>query len=123
MKETTFTSEEHVRRAQIAAMALGLIHALESGVLDTETPQKLLFRPGIFEKYKDDPEIYRLLNLGEELCWTVWKTLPEFREESVNEIKELCLKILSQESEVIQNDLLKKTALAKRVRRDQGDRE
>ena len=96
MKEKVFTPEEHVHRAQIAAMALGLIHALESGVLDTETPQKLLFRPGIFEKYKDDPDLYRLLNLGEELCWTVWKTLPEFREESVNEIKELCNKILSE---------------------------
>ena len=121
MKEKVFTPEEHVSRAQIAAMALGLIHALESGVLDTETPQKLLFRPGIFEQYKDDPDLYRLLNLGEELCWTVWKTLPEFREESVNEIKELCRKILSQESEVIRNDLLKKTALAKRVCRDRSD--
>ena len=95
MKETTFTPEEHVRRAQIAAMALGLIHALESGVLDTETPQKLLFRPGIFEKYKDDPEIYRLLNLGEELD-TIVRTLPEFKERSIAEIKELCNKILSE---------------------------
>ena len=120
MKEKVF-DQEH--RCRIAAMALGLVDAIESNVIDTETAQKLLFRPGIFEKYKDDPDLYRLLNLGEELCWTVWKTLPEFWEESVNEIKELCLKILSQESEVIQNDLLKKTALAKRVRRDQGDRE
>ena len=95
MKEKAFTQEELIRRAQIAAMALGLIHALESGVLDTETPQKLLFRPGIFEKYKDDPDLYRLLNLGEELCWTVWNNSPEIREVSVKEIKDLCYRILS----------------------------
>lgn len=96
MKEKLFTTDEHIRRAQIAAMALGLIEALQNGIIDTEAPQKLLFRPGIFEKYKDDPEIYRLLNLGEELCWTVWDSLPESVEESVNEIKELCRKILSE---------------------------
>ena len=94
MKEKAFTQEELIRRAQIAAMALGLIHALESGVLDTETPQKLLFRPGIFEKYKDDPDLYRLLNLGEELCWTVWHSIPEAREESLRDIKEIAYRIL-----------------------------
>ena len=94
MKEKVFTPEEHVRRAQIAAMALGLIHALESDVLDTETPQKLLFRPGIFEQYKDDPDLYCLLNLGEELCWTVWHSIPEAREESLRDIKEIAYRIL-----------------------------
>ena len=93
MKEKTFDKE---LRCRIAAMALGLIDALENGAISTDAAQKLLFRPGIFFKYEDDPEVFHLLNLGEELCWTVWKTLPEFREESVNEIKELCNKILSE---------------------------
>ena len=94
MKEKTFTQEELIRRAQIAATALGLIEAIETGVIDTDTAESLLFRPGVFEKYKDDPELYRLLNLGEELCWTVWHTLPEAREESLREIKEIAYRIL-----------------------------
>ena len=61
MKEKVF-DQEH--RCRIAAMALGLVDAIESNIIDTETAQKLLFRPGIFEKYKEDPELYRLLNLG-----------------------------------------------------------
>ena len=92
MKEKVF-DQEH--RCRIAAMALGLVDAIESNTIDTETAQKLLFRPGIFEKYKDDPEIYRLLNLGEELD-TIVRTLPEFKERSIGEIKELCNKILSE---------------------------
>ena len=60
-------------------MALGLVDAIESNTIDTETAQKLLFRPGIFEKYKDDPDLYRLLNLGEELDTIVdaAKAIPE----------------------------------------------
>ena len=76
-------------------MALGLVDAIESNTIDTETAQKLLFRPGIFEKYKEDPDLYRLLNLGEELD-TIVRTLPEFKERSIGEIKELCNKILSE---------------------------
>ena len=94
MKEKTFTKEELTRRAQIAATALGLIEAIENGVIDTDTAESLLFRPGIFEKYKDDPELYRLLNLGEELCWTVWHSLPEAREESLRDIKEIAYRLL-----------------------------
>lgn len=94
MKEKTFTQEELARRAQIAATALGLIEAIDNGVIDTDTAESLLFRPGIFEKFKDDPEIYRLLNLGEELCWTVWHSLPEAREESLRDIKEIAYRIL-----------------------------
>ena len=96
MKEKTFTKEEQTRRAQIAATALGIIEAIENGVIDTDTAESLLFRPGIFEKYKDDPELYRLLNLGEELCWTVWDDLPDFREQSLQEIKTLGNKILKE---------------------------
>jgi hypothetical protein len=94
MKEKTFTKAELTRRAQIAATALGLIEAIENGVIETDTAESLLFRPGIFEKYKDDPELYRLLNLGEELCWTVWHSLPEAREESLRDIKEIAYRIL-----------------------------
>ena len=94
MKEKAFTHEELTRRAQIAATALGLIDAVENGVIDTDTAESLLFRPGVFEKYKDDPELYRLLNLGVELCWTVWHTLPEARENSLWEIKEIAYRIL-----------------------------
>lgn len=92
MKEKVF-DQEH--RCHIAAMALGLVDAIESNIIDTKTAQKLLFRPGIFEKYKEDPELYRLLNLGEELD-TIVRTLPEFKERSIGEIKELCNKILSE---------------------------
>ena len=97
MKEKVF-DQEH--RCRIAAMALGLVDAIESNTIDTETAQKLLFRPGIFEKYKEDPELYRLLNLGEELCWTVWNNSPEIREVSVKEIKDLCYRILSDAPKV-----------------------
>lgn len=92
MKEKVFDKEH---RCRIAAMALGLVDAIESNTIDTETAQKLLFRPGIFEKYKDDPDLYRLLNLGEELD-TIVRTLPDFKERSIAEIKELCNKILSE---------------------------
>lgn len=94
MKEKTFDKEH---RCRIAAMSLGLIDALENGAITTDAAQKLLFRPGIFFKYEDDPEIFRLLNLGEELCWTVWNDSTEIRGVSVKEIKELCLKILSED--------------------------
>lgn len=94
MKEKVFDKEY---RCRIAAMALGLIDALENGAISTDAAQKLLFRPGIFFNYEDDPEIFRLLNLGEELCWTVWNNFPEIRDVSVKEIKELCLKILSED--------------------------
>ncbi len=96
MKERTFTPQEHIRRAQISGMALGLINAIEANVITTDTAQTLLFRPGIYEKYKDDPDLYRLLNLGEELD-TIVRTLPDFKEKSIAEIKELCRKILSEE--------------------------
>ncbi len=92
MKEQTFDKE---LRCRIAAMALGLVDAIESNTIDTETAQKLLFRPGIFEKYKEDPELYRLLNLGEELD-TIVRTLPDFKERSIADIKALCNKILSE---------------------------
>ncbi len=92
MKEKTFDKE---LRCSIAAMALGLVDAIESNTITTETAQKLLFRPGIYEKYKDDPDLYRLLNLGEELD-TIVRTLPEFKEKSIADIKELCYKILSE---------------------------
>ena len=94
MKEKAFTQEELIRRALIAATALGIIEAVGNGVIDTDTAESLLFRPGIFEKYKDDPELYRLLNLGEELCWTVWHSIPEAREESLRDIKEIAYRIL-----------------------------
>lgn len=94
MKENTFDKE---RRCHIAALSLGLIDALKNGAISTDAAQKLLFRPGIFFKYEDDAEIFRLLNLGEELCWTVWDISPEIREVSVKEIKDLCLKILSED--------------------------
>ena len=97
MKEKTFTIDECIRRSHIAATALGLIDALENGAISTDAAQKLLFRPEIFFKYEEDPEIFRLLNLGEELCWTVWNNSPEIRDVSVKEIKELCLKILSED--------------------------
>lgn len=100
MKEKLFTPQEHILRTQIAAMALGLIDAVESNIIDTETAQKLLFRPGIFIKYEDDAEIFRLLNLGEELCWTVWNDCPEIRDVSVKEIKDLCYRILSDAPKV-----------------------
>ena len=100
MKEKTFTKEEQTRRAQIAATALGIIEAVENGVIDTDTAESLLFRPGIFEKYKDDPELYRLLNLGEELCWTVWHSIPEAREESLLEIRKIAYRILSDAPKV-----------------------
>lgn len=82
-------------------MALGLIDALENGAITTDAAQKLLFRPGIFFKYEDDPEIFRLLNLGEELCWTVWDSFPEIKDVSVKDIKDLCLKILSEDGKAL----------------------
>jgi len=97
MKEKSFEKE---RRCHIAAMALGLIDALENGAISTDAAQKLLFRPGIFFKYEDDAEIFRLLNLGEELCWTVWDTCPEIRDVSVKDIKDLCYRILSDAPKV-----------------------
>ena len=97
MKEKVF-DQEH--RCQIAALSLGLIDALENGAISTEAAQKLLFRPGIFFKYEDDPELYRLINLGEELCWTVWDISPEIRDVSVKEIKDLCYRILSDAPKV-----------------------
>ena len=97
MKEKSFDKEH---RCHIAAMALGLIDALENGAISTDAAQKLLFRPGIFFKYEDDAEVFRLLNLGEELCWTVWDTFPEIRDVSVKDIKDLCYRILSDAPKV-----------------------
>ena len=97
MKENTFDKEH---RCHIAALSLGLVDALENGAISTDAAQKLLFRPGIFFKYEDDPEIFRLLNLGEELCWTVWDTSPEIRDVSVKDIKDLCYRILSDAPKV-----------------------
>ncbi len=97
MKEKVFDKEH---RCRIAAMALGLIDALENGAITTDSAQKLLFRPGIFIKYEDDPEVFRLLNLGEELCWTVWDNSPEIRDVSVKDIKDLCYRILSDAPKV-----------------------
>ena len=97
MKEKVF-DQEH--RCHIAAMALGLVDAIESNAIDTETAQKLLFRPGIFEKYKEDPELYRLLNLGEELESVMYYMSAEAVERSIKEIKELSYRILSDAPKV-----------------------
>ena len=97
MKEKAFDKE---LRCRIAAMALGLVDAIEAGVLNPFSAQKMLFRPGIYEKYKDDPDLYRLLNLGEELE-TVMHFLPaEAVERSVAEIKEIAYRILADAPQV-----------------------
>ena len=76
-------------------MALGFVDAIEAGVLDPFSAQEMLFRPGIYEKYKDDPYLYRLLNLGEELETVMYHMSAEAVEKSVKDIKELCYRILS----------------------------
>ena len=70
------------------------------GVLDPFSAQKMLFRPGIYEKYKDDPDLYRLLNLGEELETVIFHMSAEAVERSVGEIKDLCYRILSDAPKV-----------------------
>ena len=97
MKEKVFDKEH---RCRIAAMALGLVDAIESGVLDPFSAQKMLFRPGIYEKYKDDPDLYRLLNLGEELESVMYYMSAEAVERSIKEIKELSYRILSDAPKV-----------------------
>ncbi len=97
MKEQTFDKEH---RCRIAAMALGLVDAIEASVLDPFSAQKMLFRPGIFEKYKGDPELYRLLNLGEELEAVIYNMSDEAVERSIKEIRELSYRILSDAPKV-----------------------
>lgn len=97
MKENTFDKE---LRCRIAAMALGFVDAIEAGVLDPFSAQEMLFRPGIYEKYKDDPDLYRLLNLGEELETVMYYMSSESVERSVKEIRELCYRILSDAPKV-----------------------
>lgn len=97
MKEKTIDNE---LRCRIAAMALGLVDAIEAKVLDPFSAQKMLFRPGIYEKYKDDPDLYRLLNLGEELETVMYYMSAEAEEKSVKEIKNLCYRILSDAPKV-----------------------
>ncbi len=97
MKEKTFDKE---LRCRIAAMALGMVDAIEAGVLDPFSAQKMLFSPGIYEKYKDDPDLYRLLNLGEELETVIYHMSAEAVERSVKEIKDLCYRILSDAPKV-----------------------
>lgn len=81
-------------------MALGFVDAIEAGVLDPFSAQKMLFRPGIYEKYKDDPDLYRLLNLGEELETVMYYMSAEAVEKSLKEIKELSYRILSEAPKV-----------------------
>ncbi len=81
-------------------MALGFVDAIESGVLDPFSAQKMLFRPGIYEKYKDDPDLYRLLNLGEELESVIYHLSAEAVERSIKEIRELSYRILSDAPKV-----------------------
>lgn len=97
MKDNTFDKEH---RCRIAAMALGFVDAIEAGVLDPFSAQKLLFRPGIYEKYKDDPDLYRLLNLGEELESVMYYMSAEVVERSIKEIRELSYRILSDAPKV-----------------------
>lgn len=86
-------------RLLVAIMSLGLINALEHNVIDVAYAQKILFRPGVFEKCKHIKDVYRILNLGEELEYIIGSFPDEIVNQSFNDIKELCYQILS-ESEV-----------------------
>ena len=89
-----FNIEESDRRKRIAMLSLGLVMAIEDKIIKPADAQKALFRPGIFFRYEDDPEIFRILNLGEELEYIVGHFPEATVKKSIDEIKELCCKIL-----------------------------
>lgn len=96
MKEIIFNSEESDRRKRIAMLSLGLVMAIEDKIIKPEDAQRALFRPGVFFKYENDPEIFRILNLGEELESIVRYFPDAIVKMSIDEIKELCCKILTE---------------------------